>query len=237
MYYESVKTSIEEEFKYNNLDEELKFKAFDLLNRLSEDFDKLASSKANVLAAAIAFFVLAQENQIRNFKQMEDDFGVDAKKLAMKAKEIGPFLGIENYSEFISEGLLLSQEAKQKKIREKPERIIPNQILKTARTKSDNSVEINDEDFIDLTKEFKKFSAYLFKHKDYIEIKQFIKLLELNLFMAGYETTSTDIEKKFGDLFIHLGFEPKKGREQEKFVNLRDRFGNSEPFSLIKLGE
>ena len=79
--------------------------------------------------------------------------------------------------------------------------------------------------------------VYLFKDKDYIEIKQFIKLLELNMFMAGYEITNTDIEKKFGDLFVYFGFEPKKGREQDKFVNLKDRFGNAEPFSLIKLGE
>ena len=73
--------------------------------------------------------------------------------------------------------------------------------------------------------------------KDYIEIKQFLKLLDLNLYMSGYDIKNLDTEKKFGELFIYLGFEPKKGREAEKFVHLKDRFGQSEPYTLIKLGE
>ncbi|RYX88253.1 hypothetical protein EON78_07715 [bacterium] len=82
-----------------------------------------------------------------------------------------------------------------------------------------------------------KFAHQLFKNKEYIELKLFIKIFENNLNLAGYETKKVSIEERFGNVFYQLGFEPKKGREPEKFVKLKDRFGQSEPYSLIKLGE
>ncbi len=238
MYYESIKASLEEEFKYNNLDDELKFKAFDLLNKLSDNFDKLANCKPNIISASLAFFVLSQEGKTRNFKQMEDDFGVDAKKLALKVKEISPFLGLENADELVKQGLFLNQREPKtvSKTKIADTAVIPESIVK-AKKKSNNHLEIHDEDLIVIIKKLRDFAYFLYKDKEYIEIKQFVKLLELNLFMGGYNTSNVDTEKRFGDLFIHLDFEPKKGREQDKFVNLKDRFGNFEPFSLIKLGE
>src|SRR5436305_923067 len=88
MYYENIRTILEEEFKNNNFSDEQKYRGLDILNKLSENSDRLTSSKPIYLVAAIAFFVLLESGKTRNFKQLGTDFGAEAKTIALKVREI-----------------------------------------------------------------------------------------------------------------------------------------------------
>lgn len=258
MYYETLKNLIEDEFKICGFDEETTFEALDILNVLSEHTNELSFAKEIVTVAAIAFIALNKKDNFKNFREIANIFGTDAKKVALKSKEIASILKIENFEELMTKGLSISIN---ENVPEKREIALVAPIKKvlteinsistlnssTKKTKKDfildnkdfknNTREINDDELISLFKTFMKFAYNLFKNKEYIEIKQFLKIFETNLNLAGFNLKNINIEEKFGNLFYQLGFEPKKGREPEKFVKLKDRFGQSEPYSLIRLGE
>lgn len=261
MYYEVLKTLIEDEFKISGFSEDIICQALDMLNELFKHEEKLSNSKEIVLVSGIAFLVLAKTDDFKNFREIADIFGTDAKKVALKSKEISLILNLDNFEELMTKGLsVLSFAQKDLKIKEsdsvesialkknsdeskvkKNEKIedVEKTIKNIFNSKSANSAgkEINDDEIIHLLKSYRKFANQLFKNKEYIEIKLFLKIFQSNLMLAGYEVKKLDIEEKFGNVFHQLGFEPKKGRDPEKFVKLKDRFGQSEPYSLIKLGE
>jgi hypothetical protein len=243
MYYESTRTLLEKEFDKNNFNKNQKSRAMEILTKLFDNIEKLTITNPIYLVAAIAFFVLLESGKTRNFKQLGEDFGVEAKTIALKVKELTQILDINHPEEIIKKGLFVIADAinqvepLEKKLSvDNIRKNIPEDILRTRRN-INSKIELKDQELIDLFKQFRQFASLIFKDKDYIEIKQFLKLLELNLYMSGYDIKNLEIEKKFGDLFIYLGFEPKKGREAEKFVRLKDRFGQAEPYTLIKLGE
>ncbi len=242
MYYESIRTLLEEEFLNKDLNEEQKFRGLDLLNKLSENFHKITNSKPLFIVASLAFFVLNESENSHSFRSIGEQFGVEPKTLALKVKEMLPFLEIENHEDVLKKGLMASsgqhktvavQDSKKGEI----VKLIQQELISIKKRISTTESEFNDKELVEIFKSFKNFLELIFKDKDFIEIKQFLKLLELNLYMAGFDIKKTNLEKKFGDLFIYLGFEPKKGREAEKFVNLKDRFGKTEPYTLIKLGD
>ena len=250
MYYEVLKTLIEDEFKISGFNEDLTYQALDMLNELSNNQDKLSNSKEIVTVSAIAFLVFSKTDDFKNFREIADIFGTDAKKVALKSKEISLILNIENFEELMTKGLsvlsfaknpsestsIKKEQTKNNVSTKKSIETIENTIKSIINPKN-TSKELNDDELIHLLKSFMKFAHQLFKNKEYIELKLFIKIFENNLNLAGYETKKVSIEERFGNVFYQLGFEPKKGREPEKFVKLKDRFGQSEPYSLIKLGE
>lgn len=234
MYYETLKTLIEDEFKISGFDEDATFQALDILNSLSEHEDRLSNSKEIITVAAIAFLVFEQNGNFKNFREIAHIFGTDAKKIALKAKEIALILNIDNFEEIMTKGLSIFELPKQETI--KVTKTVKKEVINDKESKSSGK-DINDDELHILLKSFMKFAYQLFKNKEYVEIKLFLKIFENNLNLAGFDTKKTNIEERFGNIFYQLGFEPKKGREPEKFVKLKDRFGQSEPYSLIKLGE
>lgn len=257
MYYETLKNLIEDEFKISGFDQDIIFDALDILNVLSEHSDKLSSAKEIVTVSAIAFIVFAQKDNFKNFREIAGIFGTDAKKVALKSKEIASILNLENFEELMTKGLsisLVSEKAQQEQefafsspikkvlseinsVTSTTKRSSKKDFILESKDFKNNTREIADEELIILFKSFMKFAYHLFKNKEYIEIKQFLKIFGANLNLAGFNLKDISIEEKFGNLFYQLGFEPKKGREPEKFVKLKDRFGQSEPYSLIRLGE
>ncbi|MEK7434759.1 MAG: hypothetical protein AABZ74_16615 [Cyanobacteriota bacterium] len=217
MLYENIKGLIEEKFSENYFTEKQKISAFDKWDKIYPLVDSFLLSDDIIYLASISFFVFDEFNETRNFRHIADDFEIDPKVLALKVKEIAPYFNDhEPIQNVLKKGLLINEKS---------------------RKQTKDSKIISDETFIISIKHFKAFIASIFPEKDFFEIKTFIKLFNLNLSMSGYNISLSELEKKFGDLFIHLSFEPKKGREPDKFVNLKDRFGNYEPYTLIKLGE
>src|SRR5690554_1461952 len=94
---------------------------------------------------------------------------------------------------------------------------------------------ISDEKFVLLFKQVKNLVKLLHQDKEYIEIKKYLRYVEINLILSGYEKDHDYLEEKFGKLFYRLDMVPKKGRRAEKFVHLNDKYGRSEPYVLIKL--
>ncbi len=259
MYYQTIKNLIKDEFKISGFNENIINQALEMLNELFKNEEKLSNSKEIILVSAIAFLVLSQNSSFKNFREIAQLFGTDAKKIALKSKEIALILNIANFEELMAKGLsvlsfldnssaknssvnfeIMSEQKNYTKTKslkidkiEDIEKAVKNILV----SKTSTDKEITDDEIIHLLKNFKKFACQLFKNKEYIEIKLFLKIFQINLVFAGFDTKKINIEEKFGNLFYHLGFEPRKGREPEKFVKLKDRFGQSEPYSLIKLGE
>lgn len=256
MYYETLKNLIEDEFKISGFGQDIIFESLDILNILSEHSDKLSPAKEIITVSAIAFIVLEKKGDFKNFREIANIFGTDAKKIALKAKEIALILSIENFEELMTRGLSIVMPSEKLEVKQSvnsfsserkvslentsvttSKRVTKKDLLLESKDFKNNTREINDEELLILFKSFMKFAYQLFKNKEFIEIKLFLKIFENNLNLAGFDTKKINIEEKFGNLFYVLGFEPKKGREPEKFVKLKDRFGQSEPYSLIRLGE
>lgn len=238
MYYESVKVLLEKKLNQSIFSEAILNDALDFLNLVDQNSDKLKNSNDAITSASIYFIVLNNHGVHKNFKQCAEIFDVDPKALTLKVKEIVFALDLHNADSLIMKGLMVS-ESEQVEIEKVSTKHSPVFNTKTSHKSNHSSLKttITDKELIELFKSFIQYFSVLFKDKEYIEIKVFLKLFDNTLSFAGYDIKSIDTEKKFGDLFIYLGFEPKKGREQDKFVNLRDRFGKYEPYSLIKLGE
>lgn len=251
MYYETLKNLIEDEFKISGFEEDIIFNALDILNILSENVDKLSPSKEIITVSAIAFIVLAKKGYFKNFREIANIFGTDAKKVALKSKEIALILNMDNFEELMTKGLSIAlvEKVEAKKANNSnsiyqnnfstnlSKKVSKKELPFETKNLNINTKELTDDELQVLFKSFMKFSHLLFKDKEYIEIKLFLKIFENIMFLAGFDTKKINIEEKFGNLFYSLGFEPKKGREPDKFVKLKDRFGQSEPYSLIKLGE
>lgn len=229
MNYENIRTLLEEEFEKAKINNEIKTQALNILAEMLENQEKFTSSEPIYTVAALAFFSLEKTGHGKNFKQLADQFDIDAKPLALKAREIIQALSFPHGEEILKKGLMLAAPEKANTPKE-----IPGEILKIK--KNATGKDLKDKELVQLFREFKNFAELLFRDKDYMEIKHFLKLMELNLHMAGYDLKTLNLEQKFGELFVYLGFEPKKGREAEKFVSLKDRFGHFEPYTLIKLG-
>ena len=112
MYYETIKTLIEDEFKISSFNEDIIHQALDMLNELFKFEDKLSNSKEIILVSAIAFLVLAKNNDFKSFREIADIFGTDAKKVTLKAKEIALILNLENFEEMMTKGLSVLSFAK-----------------------------------------------------------------------------------------------------------------------------
>lgn len=234
MYYESVKVLLERRLHLNMSSEEILNDALDFLNLVDQNSDKIKTSNDALIAASIYFIVLNNHSIHKNFKQCAELFDIDAKALTLKVKEIVFTLELNNADSLIMKGLMVTES---EKIEAEKVSVKTHHTRSTNKSHSPLKTTITDKELIELFKSFIKYFSVLFKDKEFIEIKTFLKLFDNTLVFAGYDIKSIDTEKKFGDLFIYLMFEPKKGREPDKFVNLRDRFGKYEPYSLIKLGE
>lgn len=225
---------LDEEYKKNHISESQKEKALEYLASLSGNGNIPGNITSLETAVALVFFCTYESENFRTFKQLGDYFGLEPKEFALKVREIGLLLELPYFNEVIKSGLI------------KTETKIPNSSPLSnfkdsfkITTKSGATInELNDVVLIDLFKKFKYFIDFLFKDKEYIEIGQYIKLFELNLFMAGYDINDTNIQKKFSDLFVFLDFKPQKGNsEPEKVVPLKNRSGKYESFSRIKIGD
>ncbi|MFN8673492.1 MAG: hypothetical protein U0457_15585 [Candidatus Sericytochromatia bacterium] len=217
MSYENIKTLIENKFTEGYLDENKKISALNIWDKIFPFYESLSFGNEDIYLASVIFYAFDELGETKNFKQISNDFFVDPKALALKVKEISSILQKDgDVQHIMKRGISISETEKKQK-------------------HSVNTKKISDELFIESIKAFKDFVKTIFPEKDFFEIKTFLKLFILNLSMAGYDLSNLEAEKKFGELFIHFSFEPKKGREPDKFVNLRDRFNNYEPFTLIKL--
>lgn len=220
MTYESIKNKLSDFFE----DEKLKINALKKWDKIYPEYKELLEEEYNIYTASIVFAVFNSFEQKHSFKQLAKIFEVDSKELAIKVKEVLLLLGDENLQSSIKKGLEIHFEktTSTKLIKEKS---------------LTNNKSLSDEQLVEVFKNYKSFLALVFFEKDFLEIKIFLKMLENNLFLAGYNMSKAELEKKFGELFIYLGFEPKKGREPDKFVKIKDRWGNYEPYTLIKLVE
>lgn len=220
MTYESIKNKLSDFFE----DEKLKINALEKWDKIYPEYKELLDEEYNIYTASIVFAVFNTFEQTHSFKQLAKIFEVDAKELAIKVKEVLLLLGDENIQSSLKKGLeaTFEKNTSSKLIKEKS--ITNNKLL-------------SDEQLVKIFKNYKSFLALVFFEKDFLEIKIFLKMLENTLSLAGYNLSKAELEKKFGELFIYLGFEPKKGREPDKFVKIKDRWGNYEPYTLIKLVE
>lgn len=79
--------------------------------------------------------------------------------------------------------------------------------------------------------------AALRPEDEFIEIRALLRVVPAVARAAGWSCRPAEPEEAFGRLFHQLDWEARKGRDARKFVRLADRFGQSEPFVLIKLQE
>lgn len=221
MTYESIKNKLSDFFE----DEKLKINALEKWDKIYPEYKELLDEEYNIYTASIVFAVFNTFEQTHSFKQLAKTFEVDAKELAIKVKEVLLLLGDENIQSSLKKGL--------ETIPEKTTNI--NKVSKEKPVV--NAKSLNDEQLVKIFKYYKTCLNIVFFEKDFLEIKIFLKMLENTLSLAGYNLSKAELEKKFGELFIYLGFEPKKGREPDKFVKIKDRWGNYEPYTLIKLVE
>lgn len=220
MTYESIKNKLSDFFE----DDKLKISAFEKWDRIYPEYKELLVEEYNVYTASIAFTVFNDFDQIHSFKQLAKIFDIDAKELALKTKEVLLLLGDADIQNSLKKGLETT-----------PEKPTINKVIKEKSVVNTRS--LSDEKLVQIFKYYKECLNVVFFEKDFLEIKIFLKMLENTLGLAGYTITKAELEKKFGELFIYLGFEPKKGREPDKFVKIKDRWGNYEPYTLIKLVE
>ncbi|MEB3205105.1 MAG: hypothetical protein VKP57_10440 [Candidatus Sericytochromatia bacterium] len=71
----------------------------------------------------------------------------------------------------------------------------------------------------------------------FVEIRQLLAKVPAVVRAFGWSCRPAEVEEAFGRLFHRLDWEARKGRDARKFVHLADRYGQSEPFVLIKLQE
>lgn len=220
MTYESIKNKLSDFFE----DDKLKTSALEKWDKIYPEYRELLEEEYNVYTASIVFAVFNDFDQIHSFKELAKIFDVDAKELALKTKEVLLLLGDENIQNSLKKGLETT-----------PEKTITPKVSKEKPVV--NTKLLSDEQLVQIFKYYKACLTVVFFEKDFLEIKIFLKMLENTLGLAGYNISKAELEKKFGELFIYLGFEPKKGREPDKFVKIKDRWGNYEPYTLIKLVE
>lgn len=221
MTYESIKNKLSDFFE----DEKLKINALEKWDKIYPEYKELLEEEYNIYTASIVFAVFNTFEQTHSFKQLAKIFEVDTKELAIKVKEVLLLLDDENIQSSLKKGLETTSEKTAVVNKVIKEKIVVNTKL------------LSDEQLVKILKNYKSFLALVFFDKDFLEIKIFLKMLENTLGLAGYNISKVELEKKFGELFIYLGFEPKKGREPDKFVKIKDRWGNYEPYTLIKLVE
>lgn len=220
MTYESIKNKLSDFFE----DEKLKINALEKWDKIYPEYKELLDEEYNIYTASIVFAVFNTFEQTHSFKQLAKIFEVDAKELAIKVKEVLLLLGDENIQSSLKKGLESTFE-----------KTISSKLIKEKSIT--NTKLLSDEQLVKIFKYYKTCLNVVFFDKDFLEIKIFLKMLENTLGLAGYNISKVELEKKFGELFIYLGFEPKKGREPDKFVKIKDRWGNYEPYTLIKLVE
>lgn len=230
MFHGDLRLFLSEELENSGFDEKVKQKSFEIFFKLEKNLVNLSNFEQSYLSVSIIFLALCELNRSENFKNLADSFGLDSKKLAIKTKEVALYLNIKNPQKILEKGLRADKTNKQE---------LHNQHKEYKPVYSEDLSKINNNEWINIFKNYTKFIESLFtnKNKDFIEIKTYLKILTVNLTFSGYKISEEEIEQKFGELFIHLNLEPKKGRESDKFVKLKDRFGNFEPYTLIKLGE
>ena len=72
---------------------------------------------------------------------------------------------------------------------------------------------------------------------EFLEIRTLLRSAPAVARAMGWSCRPSEVEEAFGRLFHRLDWEARKGRDARKFVRLADRFGQMEPFVLIKLQE
>lgn len=157
-------------------------------------------------------------------------FNISRGNLGRKYREIKGVINLKDYQ--IRENSLQEETIKYKKdniisTKKKNKFIIEN--------KPDSDQLLTDEVFKELFIQMKELIKLLHQEKEYFEIKKYLKFIEINLKMSGYNLDYYYLEEKFGKLFPKLKMIPKKGRQAEKFVHLYDNYGQAESFVLIKL--
>ena len=105
-----------------------------------------------------------------------------------------------------------------------------------ARRKSPPRARLNDDELVALMDGMKERLLLLYSDLQDLEIKTLLKHLWVDLYLAGFEYTSAEVEELFGRLYTRLRFgRPEKGRDSTKFVKIRDVSGQWEPFVTIRL--
>ncbi|MEB3238179.1 MAG: hypothetical protein VKO64_11220 [Candidatus Sericytochromatia bacterium] len=83
----------------------------------------------------------------------------------------------------------------------------------------------------------KVLCAALKPEDEFLEIRALLRIVPAVARAAGWSCRPPEVEEAFGRLFHLLDWEARKGRDARKFVRLADRYGQFEPFVLIKLQE
>jgi hypothetical protein len=182
--------------------------------------------------AAALYYILKKAIMRENKSQADcaEIFSVSRSNLGRKYRQIKDTLYLEDYN---ADQIPKDEEQVGRKKKKGSYTEVRKKATKEKRGVS--PIPLSDKLFVQLFKQVKDLVKLLHQDKEYFEIKKYLKYVEINLVMSGYEVNNNYLEKKFGRLFPQLNMIPKKGRQAEKFVHLYDNYNRAEPFVLIKL--